>query len=79
MSEDFVSPQYFDVFRIPLLSGRNFTPEEANTESSVVIVSLATARRLWPNQNAVGQSIRLIEDSTFKGRVPLFHAAEVIW
>lgn len=75
---DFVSPQYFDVFHIPLLSGRNFTPEEAKTESSVVVVSLATARRLWPNQNAVGQSIRLVEDATFKGRVPPFHTAEVI-
>jgi hypothetical protein len=55
---DFVSPEYFDVFRIPLLRGRNFTLQESKDESPVVIVSLATARHFWPGQDAIGHSIR---------------------
>jgi predicted permease len=75
---NFVSPEYFDVFRIPLLGGRNFTVEESKAEAAVVIVSQATARHLWPGENAIGKSIRLLEDSTFRGRAPAFHTAEVI-
>jgi predicted permease len=75
---NFVSPEYFDVFRIPLLGGRNFTTEESKAEAAVVIVSQATARQLWPGENAIGKSIRLVQDSTFRGRAPGFHTAEVI-
>jgi predicted permease len=75
---NFVSPEYFDVFRIPLLGGRNFTVEESKAGAAVVIVSHATARHLWPGENAIGKSIRLMEDPTLRGRAPAFHTAEVI-
>jgi hypothetical protein len=75
---DFVSPEYFDVFRIPLLRGRTFNAQEAKSESPVVIISQATARYFWPNRDALGQSIRLVQDASFKGRAPLFRSAQVI-
>ena len=54
-----VSPEYFDVLRIPLVSGRNFTPAEAAAGAAVTIVSEATARRMWMNESALGQEIRI--------------------
>jgi hypothetical protein len=57
-----VSPEYFTLFEIPIVSGRNFTAEEARTEAPAAIVSESAAQRLWPNRNAVGRSLRLGAD-----------------
>lgn len=54
-----VSPEYFDVFHLPLTRGRNFTEAEAREESPVVIVSEATAQKLWPGKDAVGQLLQI--------------------
>jgi putative ABC transport system permease protein len=50
----FVSPGYFAAMRIPLLTGQPF---EARPEGEwvQVVISEATAHRLWPDQEAVGQ------------------------
>ena len=53
------SPEFFDVFRLPLERGRNFTETEAREEAPVVIVSEATAQKLWPGKDAVGQLLRI--------------------
>ena len=50
----FVSPNYFDTLRIPLLSGRGFRQQEP---PHTVIINEAMRRRFWPQQNPVGQSI----------------------
>jgi predicted permease len=77
---DFVSPEYFDVFRIPLLRGRNFTTEESRSESAVAIVSEATAARLWPGRDALGESFRIEPDRNVGKWVkqPGYRAARVI-
>ena len=54
-----VSPEYFDVLDIDVVSGRGFTQAERTAEAGVVVVSETVARRLWPNRNAVGQVVRL--------------------
>jgi predicted permease len=54
-----VSPEYFELFRVRLLRGRVFTREEAETRADVAIVSNATARRLWPGADALGQTIAI--------------------
>ena len=54
-----VSPEYFQVFRLPLVEGRIFTREETNANDDVVIVSAATARRFWPGQDAIGQELEI--------------------
>jgi len=56
---NFVSPEYFDVFRVPLVRGRNFTPEEGRDEADVVVVSQATAHKFWPTTQAIGQTLRI--------------------
>jgi len=58
-----VSPNFFSVLDIPILRGRTFTPEEANAQSPVVIVSSSTAQRLWRNQDPIGQAIKIAPDA----------------
>ncbi len=55
----FVSPEYFDVFGIPILRGRSFTAAERDGDHPVAIVSESMARALWPNGNGVGETFRL--------------------
>ena len=50
-----VSPEYFKVLEIPILRGRGFGKEEAESEAAVAIVSQATADKLWPNEDALGK------------------------
>ena len=54
-----VSPEFFDVFKIPILRGRNFTVNEALARAPVAIVTQTLARRLFPNADAIGQSVHL--------------------
>jgi ABC-type antimicrobial peptide transport system permease subunit len=57
----FVSGDYFGVMGVPILRGRTFTPVERDG-SPVVIVSESTARTLWPNGHAIGETLRLEPD-----------------
>ena len=58
-SYNFVSPAFFQVLEIPILSGRNFTQEEAQARAPVAIVSQKTALRFWPEKQALGQILRI--------------------
>jgi len=51
-----VSARYFSVVGIPIVAGRGFTGQ--GREESVIIVSEATAQRLWPGQNPLGKILR---------------------
>ena len=54
-----VSPGFFAVSGIQLTRGREFTEEEARTGAQVVVVSEATARRLWPGEEPIGKMLRV--------------------
>jgi predicted permease len=56
---NYASREFFDVFRVPVLQGRAFTEAEADAEAPVAIVSESTAKRLWPGQDGVGQTIAI--------------------
>jgi predicted permease len=56
-STDAVSPDYFSTMRIPLLRGRAFSALDRDGAEPVVIVNETLARRLWPDQDAVGQQV----------------------
>ncbi len=58
----FVSPEYFEVFDIPIVRGRTFTAAERDGEHPVAIVSESIARELWPNGSGVGDTFRLEQD-----------------
>ncbi len=57
----FVSPEYFTAMEIPIRRGRGFEPADRTRE--VVIVSAATAARIWPGQDAVGKHMHRGNDS----------------
>jgi predicted permease len=52
-----VDRAYFATLRLPLLAGREFGPEDQSTGEPVAVVSETTARRLWPDRDAIGQLI----------------------
>jgi predicted permease len=51
---------------ISLLSGRSFSEGETSGNPPVAIVNAETARRFWPGQNAVGQHVRLLDESNWR-------------
>ena len=55
-SYNVVSPEYFSVMGIDLLSGRAFTDADNDHGRDVAIVSESTAKKFWPNQNAIGHT-----------------------
>ncbi|HEY1305957.1 MAG TPA: ABC transporter permease [Vicinamibacterales bacterium] len=56
-SGNIVEPGYFAALQIPLLSGRDFTRDDAEGAPLVAIVGEAAARRFWPRQDPIGQPI----------------------
>jgi predicted permease len=55
----FVSPEYFQVLRIPVVRGRPFSPNDAASEAQVGIISAATARAFWPGADPIGKTVRI--------------------
>jgi predicted permease len=54
-----VSADYFRAMGIPLRAGRTFTSADDEKAPLVWIVNEALARRAWPNESAVGKTLRL--------------------
>ena len=52
-----VSPEYFRVMAIPLLSGRGFNSQDSMTTPRVTLISEAMAQLYFPNQDPIGKSI----------------------
>jgi predicted permease len=62
-----VSPSYFDVLEIPITSGRGFTPEDVEGAEPVAIISEATVRAYWPNEDPLGKTIqRAINEVSYR-------------
>lgn len=54
-----VSPDYFQVMRIPLQRGRVFTEQDGAAAPKVAVISEACARQEFPNQDPLGKQIQL--------------------
>ncbi|MBS1803843.1 MAG: ABC transporter permease [Acidobacteria bacterium] len=52
-----VSSVYFSTLKIPMLAGRDFQWSDNSTSGLKVILSKRAAEKLFPGQNAVGQSV----------------------
>jgi predicted permease len=64
--QDVVSPDYFRVMGIPLVSGRWFTREDESGTSRVAVMTAASAQKFWPGQNAIGKHIRFARDNEWR-------------
>jgi ABC-type antimicrobial peptide transport system permease subunit len=54
-----VDPAFFGTMRIPLVSGRDFSPFDTAASPPVVIINQAMAARYWPDTDPVGRRMRL--------------------
>ena len=52
-----VFPGYFDAMGIPLLSGREIDASDSAQNSPVLVINETMARRLFPNENPLGQKV----------------------
>ena len=59
-SYTFVSPEYFALLQIPIVHGRGFSADEAAGEAPVTVVSVAGAKALWPGEDPIGKTLRVI-------------------
>lgn len=55
--ENIVSARYFDTMSIPLRRGRAFDVTDGPNAPRVAIVTASLAARLWPNQDALDQTL----------------------
>src|ERR1700734_3557274 len=54
-----VGPRYFESLNIPILEGREFTPEDDERAPQVLIVDQPAAKRYWPGQDPLGKRLRV--------------------
>ncbi|MBA4071985.1 MAG: hypothetical protein C0497_09150 [Gemmatimonas sp.] len=66
-----VSPGYFKTMGIPLLKGREFTPQDDSGSVRALVVNQRFVDRFWPGQEAIGRTVRTARrDYTVVGVVP---------
>jgi predicted permease len=52
-----ITPNYFRTAQIPLVKGRDFTPQDTMSSQRVAIVSETFVDRYWPHQEALGKQL----------------------
>jgi predicted permease len=55
-----ISPEFFDAFRIPVRDGRKFSDSDTASSAPVAIVNEAFAKSFFGRPNVVGETIRLM-------------------
>jgi putative ABC transport system permease protein len=63
-----VSADYFPVMRIPIVRGRGVSEQDTPSNAWVVVINEAMAKRYWPNQNPIGQTIKFDDSPDEKSR-----------
>jgi len=54
-----VSPDFFAVFRVPLIRGRLITDRDRAGATRALVLSATAAQRLWPGANPIGRRVEL--------------------
>ncbi len=55
----YAGPNYLRTLRIPLISGRDFSPRDNSESPEVAIINQALAERYWPGQDALGKRLEV--------------------
>jgi putative ABC transport system permease protein len=58
---NFIGSEYFQVLRIPLAQGRVWDHAEIMRGANLAIINEAMARQFWPDGNAIGQEVRIVD------------------
>jgi len=62
-----VNQNYFEALRIPLLRGRNFTPQEVRDNARMIVVSESLVNTVFPNEEALGKRLMtVLSDKPFE-------------
>jgi putative ABC transport system permease protein len=64
-----ITPDYFQVLRIPLKAGRAFNDQDNMQATKVVIISEKFARELWPGESPIGKRLHIWRDEKFPREV----------
>jgi predicted permease len=59
-----VGPEYFEVMRVPLVSGRGFTDADRDGAPQVAVVNETFAARYWPGQDPIGKRLTFFSAAT---------------
>ncbi len=59
-----VSPGYFELMRIPIVSGRDFTERDDERAPRVLIVNQTFVKRFFNDRNPIGRKVRVSDDDT---------------
>ena len=59
VEEESILPGFFQVMRLPVLEGRDFTNADRQRTSPVVVVDDVLAAKLWPGQSPLGRHLRM--------------------
>jgi len=59
LNHQIATPGYFEAMKVPLRAGRFFTDEDTMDRPRVAILGESAAKRLWPNQNAIGKRLTM--------------------
>ena len=54
-----IGPEHFETLKTPLLRGRAFTDQDRKGAKRVAIINDTAARRIWPDEEAIGKRIWL--------------------
>ncbi|HXN20926.1 MAG TPA: ABC transporter permease [Candidatus Binatus sp.] len=52
-----ITPNYFKTMHIPIVKGRDFSPQDIKSSQRAAIVSEAFVERYWPHQEALGKQL----------------------
>ncbi len=63
---DVVTPDYFRVMDIPLVSGSWFTGADESGNAPVAVVTASSAQKFWPGGNAIGEHIRFAREDEWR-------------
>jgi putative ABC transport system permease protein len=50
---------YFKTLQVPVIQGREFTPQDNAGAAPVAMINDAMARRVWPDENALGKYVQV--------------------
>jgi predicted permease len=54
----YVAPDFFNTMGVPVLNGREFSPQDVQPNSGKAIVNQAMATHYWPGRNPIGQHFK---------------------
>jgi putative ABC transport system permease protein len=61
-----ITPDYFRVMKIPVISGATFSPADSSGNAAVALVDLSTAKRYWNSENPIGRQLRFVGETDWR-------------